>query len=254
MRVANETVKAEALNGQQSSAGAFKRDAFKRLAPLGWYGGLGFIVALLAASFFLAGYFNVYWRHADMDFMVVYNVFLLNDGKQQLYFDHPGYFTILFVKLWFQILHQLGLLDAWKLSSIPHSSAAAFDAAMTSAIRAARVLSFLISIAVVLVFAGLIRRIVHDRRLATLSVFAFASSGALAMQMRILRTELIAASLVIFAFLMLVIAARRATNGRPLVLALAAFLCVLGLENKVHAIFLIAALPLMIQAAVGPWQ
>ncbi len=241
MRVANETIQAEALNGQESPS-----DAYKRLAPLGWYGGLVFIAALLAASFFLAGYFNVYWRHADMDFMVVYNAFLLNDGKPQFYFDHPGYFTILFVKIWFQMLHQLGLLDAWKLSAIPHSGAAAFDAAMTSAVRAARVLSFLISIVVVLVFAGLIRRIVRDSRLATISVFAFASSGALAMQMRILRTELIAASLVVFGFLMLVIVARRATNGRPLVLALAAFLCMLGLENKVHAIFLIAALPLMI--------
>ena len=61
-----------------------------------------------------------------------------------------------------------------------------------------------------------------------------------------MRTELIAAPLVIFAFLILVLAARQASNGRPLVLALAAFLCMLGLENKVHAILPIAALPLMI--------
>lgn len=221
-------------------------DAYQRLAPLGWNAGLLFIVALLAASFFLVGYFIVYWRNADMDFMVVYNVFLLNDGQPQFYFDHPAYFTILLVKGWFRFLHQLGLLDAWKLSAIPNSSAAAFDEAMTGAVRAGRLLSFWLAIAVVLVFAVLMRRIVHDWRLATIAVFAFASSGALAMQMRIMRTELIAAPLVVFAFLILVLAARQATNWRPLVLALAAFLCVLGLENKVHAILPISALPLMI--------
>ena len=220
-------------------------DAYPRLEPLSWNRGLLLNVALLAASFFLAGYFVVYWRNADMDFMVVYNVLLLNDGQPQLYFDHPAYFTILLVKGWFWLLHQFGLLDAWKLSAIPSSSAAAFDAAMTSAVRAGRLLSFGLAIAIVLVFAGLMRRLVHDWRLAMIAVFAFASSGALAMQMRIMRTELLAAPLVVFAFLILVLAARRAGNGRPLVLALAAFLCVLGLENKVHAILPIAALPLI---------
>lgn len=247
MDVAVEPANDEASSGQRFQPDCCERpDAYKRLSPLGWNAGLLTIVALLTASFFLAGYFIVYWRNADMDFMVVYNVFLLNDGQPQFYFDHPAYFTILLVKSWFRFLHQLGLLDAWRLSAIPHSSAAVFDEAMTSAIRAGRLLSFGIAVAVVLVFAALMRRIVRDWRLAAIATFAFASSGALAMQMRIMRTELIAAPLVVFAFLILVLAARQATNWRPLVLGLAAFLCVLGLENKVHAILPIAALPLMI--------
>lgn len=253
MRVAVEPVNAEASNGQRIQLDSCERpeayqrpDAYRRLSPLGWNAGLLLIVALLAASFFLVGYFTVYWRNADMDFMVVYNVLLLNDGQPQFYFDHPAYFTIQLVKGWFRFLHQLGLLDAWKLSAIPSSSAAAFDEAMTSAVRAGRLLSFWLAIAVVLVFAVLMGRVVRDWRLAAIATFAFASSGALAMQMRIMRTELIAAPLVVFAFLILVLAARQAANGRPLVLALAAFLCMLGLENKVHAILPIAALPLMI--------
>src|ERR1700737_551385 len=80
----------------------------------------------------------------EMDFMVIYSALALNDGKPQLYFDHPAYLTILSVKFWFQLLHGLGLLDAWSLSSIPPASnAAAFDAAMTSAVRAGRLLAFL---------------------------------------------------------------------------------------------------------------
>ena len=220
-------------------------DAYGKLSPFGWSAFLLMIVALLAASFFLAGYFIVYWRHADMDFMVVYNALLLNDGQPQFYFDHPGYFTILLVKGWFWFLHHIGLLEAWKLSAIP-SGATAFDQAMTGAVRAGRVLSFFIAVGVVLAFAGLMRRIVRDPRLAMIATFAFASSGAIAMQMRIMRTELIAAPLVVFAFMILVLAARKAGNGRPFVLALAAFLCLLGLENKVHSILPIAALPLMI--------
>jgi hypothetical protein len=239
-----EPVNVKASNGPLPDFGT-RPDAYKRLAPLGWNAGLLFRVALLAVSFFLVGYFVVYWRNADMDFMVVYNAFLSNDGQPQFYFDHPAYFTILLVKGWFRFLHQLGLLDAWKLSAIPSSSAAAFDQAMTTAVRAGRLLSFGLAIAVVLVFAALMRRIVHDRWLAMIAVFAFASSGALAMQMRIMRTELVAAPLVVFAFLILVLAARQASNGRPLVIALAVSLCMLGLENKVHAILPIAALPLL---------
>ena len=94
-------------------------DAFARLTVLGWAWGLAAIVAGLAASFFLFGYALVYWRNADMDFMVVYNALVLNDGKPQSFFDHPAYLTILSVKYWFQLLHGIGLLDAWSLSTLP---------------------------------------------------------------------------------------------------------------------------------------
>src|SRR5205085_7055340 len=105
------------------------RDAFDRLTFLGWRGGLAAIVAGLAVSFFLFGYAVIYWRNADMDFMVIHSALAQNDGKPQYFFDHTAYLTILSTKLWFQLLHGLGLLDAWSLSSIPPASnAAAFDA------------------------------------------------------------------------------------------------------------------------------
>src|SRR4051812_2847871 len=95
------------------------KDSFDGISWLGWYYGLAAIVLGLAASFFLFGYALVYWRNADMDFMVIYNALLLNDGKPQQFFDHPAYITILSLQLWFKLLHGLGLLDAWTLSSIP---------------------------------------------------------------------------------------------------------------------------------------
>jgi hypothetical protein len=223
------------------------KDAFDRLTFLGWRWGLTAITAGLATSFFLFGYALVYWRNADMDFMVIYNALALNDGKPQLFFDHTAYITILSVKYWFWLLHALGLLDAWSLSAIPPpSDVAGFDAAMTSAVRAGRLLALLTATGCVLIFAGLIRRVVRDWRIAMMASFAFAFSGGVAVHSRILRSELVAACPVIFALLILIAAGRRGIVARPLAMAAAAALCVFGLENKVQAILLIGALPILI--------
>ena len=238
------------------------KDAFDRLTFLGWRWGLAAIVAGMAASFVLFGYALIYWRNADMDFMVIYNALVLNDGKPQLFFDHPAYITILSLKLWFQVLHALGLLDAWSLSSIPPgSNAAAFDAAMTSAVRAGRVLAWLIATGCVLIFAALVRLLVRDWRVALMATFAFAFSGGIAVHSRILRSELVAACPVIFALMILIVVGRRAGLARPLWMAVAAGLCVLGLENKVQAVLLIAAVPLLVipfggaqSASVAFWR
>ncbi len=198
-------------------------------------------------SFFLFGYALIYWRNADMDFMVVYSALALNDGKPQHFFDHTAYISILSVQYWFRLLHGLGLLDAWTLSAIPPASdVAGFDAAMTSAVRAGRLLALFTATGCVLVFAGLIRRVVRDWRVAMFATFAFAFSGGVAVHSRILRSELVAACPVIFALLILIVVGRRASLARPLAMAAAAALCVLGLENKVQAILLIGALPIVI--------
>ena len=241
---------------------AIAEDAFDRLIRVSWRKGLVAIVVGLAASFFLFGYATVYWRNADMDFMVIYNALVMNDGKPQPFFDHTAYLTILTVKSWFSLLHSVGLLDAWTLPAIPKASdAAAFDAAMTQAVRAGRVLAFLIAAGSVLIFASLIRRIVRDWRVAMLAVLAFALSGGIAVHSRILRSELVAACPVIFALMILMATGRRASRWRPLAMAFAAALCVLGLENKVQAILLIGLLPFMIlpfgsirSASVALWQ
>jgi hypothetical protein len=81
---------------------------------------------------------------------------------------------------------------------------------------------------------------------ALLATLAFAFSGGIAVHSRILRSELVAACPVIFALMILIVAGRRGSIARPLWMAAAAGLCVLGLENKVQAILLIGLLPLVI--------
>jgi hypothetical protein len=237
----------------QASHPQARSDALDRLTFLGWRLSLAAIVVGLAVSFLLFGYFVIYWRNADMDFMVAYSALAMNAGKPQQYLDHPAYLTILSVKSWFALLHQLGLLDAWTLPAIPKASdAAAFDAAMSHAVRAARVLAFAIAIGCIAIFAALSRLIVRDWRVALLATLAFALSGGIAVHLRILRSELVAACPVIFALMLLIAIGRRAHLARSLGLALAAALCMLGLENKVQAILLIGALPVLILPFGGP--
>src|ERR1700758_5489581 len=232
----------------QASHPPTRSNALDRLTLRGGRWSLPAVVAGLAVSFLLFGYFVVYWRNADMDFMVVYSALAMNAGKPQQYLDHPAYLTILSVKSWFALLHQLGLLDAWSLPAIPKATdAAAFDAAMTHAIRAGRVLAFAIAIGCIAVFAALSRLIVRDWRVALIATLALALSGGIAVHLRILRSELVAACPVIFALMLLIAIGRRAHVARPLGLALAAALCVIGLENKVQAILLIGMLPFVIQ-------
>ena len=87
-----------------------------------WNKSLCVIFLGVIISFFLFGYWNPYWRNADMDFMMVYQAFLLNDGRPQDFFDHPGYLNILLIDNWFRLLHSFGLLDVVALSDIPSAS------------------------------------------------------------------------------------------------------------------------------------
>ena len=116
---------------------------------------------------------------------------------------------------------------------------------MTGAVRAGRVLAWLIATGCVLIFAALVRRIVRDWRIALMATFAFAFSGGIAVHSRILRSELVAACPVIFALMVLIVVGRSSSIARPLWMAVAAGLCILGLENKVQAILLIGVLPLL---------
>ncbi len=252
----------EIMNQLQTPSTSTKtapHDAFVGLNLLGWSGGLAALVAGLVVSFLLFGYFVIYYRNADMDFMVIYSALAMNAGHPQQFMDHTAYLTILTLKDWFALLHHLGLLDAWTLPAIP-KDAAGFDLAMTHAVRAGRVLAFLIATGSVLIFAGLSRLIFRDWRVALAATLAFALSGGVAVHSRILRSELVAACPVIFALMILIVIGRRAHLARPLGMAAAAALCVIGMENKVQAILLVGALPLLIlpfgsaqSASTGFW-
>ncbi|MEP7029432.1 MAG: hypothetical protein ABI830_00700 [Pseudolabrys sp.] len=223
-------------------------EPFARLVPFNWRGEMLVICLGMLASFLVAGFFYPYWRIADMDFWVVYNGFLLNTPLPQEYFDHPGYLSILLLSYWLRALHALGIVDVITLSGIPPvSDAAGFTAAWTAATRAGRVLSLIYAMGFVLAFSYLLRAWLGDWRIAAFGGFLLAFSGGMAMEMRILRTELLATTFFMSALLMLLIVAQRGeSRWRPAVVGCASLLITLAMLNKIQILFLICALPVLL--------
>ena len=221
---------------------------FQRLVPFSWRGELLVICLGMLASFFVAGFWYPYWRIADMDFMIVYNAFLLNAHLPQQFFDHPGYLSILLLSGWLRALHALGIVNVDSLSAVPPiSDAAGFAQAWTAATRAGRVLSLIYACGFVLAFAYLLRALVRDWRIAAFGAFLLAFSGGMAMEMRIMRTELLAAALFSCALLALFIAAQRGTSWwRPVFVGCASLLITLAMLNKIQFLFLVCALPVLL--------
>lgn len=226
---------------------------FDRLVRFNWRGQLLITFVGMLVSFLVAGFWYPYWRIADMDLWVIYNALLLNDHLPQLYFDHPGYLPILLLSYWLRVLHGIGLIRVDSLSGVPPvSDFSAFGAVLMQLTQAGRVLSLLLAMGLVAAFAYLLRAFIRDPRIAGLGGFLFAFSGGLEMQMRTLRTELLAAGLFTIALLMLLIAAKRGPSPwRPSVVGIAAALITLGMQSKVQVFFLICALPLLM-LSFGP--
>jgi len=226
---------------------------FQRLVPFNWTGELLIIALGMLASFFVAGFWYPYWRIADMDFWVVYNAFLLNTPLPQEFFDHPGYLTILSLAEWLRALHGLGIVKVISLPAVPPvADRAAFDQAWLAATQAGRVLSLIYALGFVAAFAFLMRGWLRDWRVAAMAAFLLAFSGGLSMEMRIIRTELLSAAFFTCALLLLLIAAKQGERSwRPAAVGLASLLMTLAMLNKVQALFLICALPILL-LSFGP--
>ena len=221
---------------------------FDRLVRFTWPGQFLVIFAGMLVSFLIAGFWFPFWRIADMDMFVVYNSFLLNAHLPQEFFDHPGYLPILLLSWWLRALHGIGLIPVDSLSALPPiANFGAFSTAWMAATQAGRVLSLITAMAFVAAFIYLLRSLTRDWRIAGFGGFLLAFSGGMAMAMRVLRTELLAAGLFMIALLMLLIAARRGERAwRPIIVAIASLLITLGMQSKVQVLFLIGALPILL--------
>ncbi|HZR61856.1 MAG TPA: hypothetical protein VFA80_12995 [Xanthobacteraceae bacterium] len=221
---------------------------FDRLVRFNWPGQFLVIFAGMLVSFLIAGFWFPFWRIADMDMFVVYNAFLLNAHLPQAFFDHPGYLPILLLSYWLRALHGIGLIPVDSFAALPPAANFdAFSAAWAPATQAGRVLSLVTAMAFVAAFIYLLRALVRDWRIAGLGGFLLAFSGGMAMEMRVMRTELLAAGLFMIALLMLLLALRRGERPwRPAIVGVASLLITLGLQSKVQIFFLICALPVLV--------
>jgi hypothetical protein len=221
---------------------------FDRLVRFNWPGQFVVTFAGMLISFLIFGFWYPYWRFADMDFWVVYNALLLNAHLPQNYFDHPGYLPILLLSYWLRALHGIRAISVDSFAALPPvSNFDAFSKVWMQATQAGRVLSLIIAMGFVAAFSYLLRALVRDWRVAGFGGFLLAFSGGLEMQMRTMRTELLAAGLFMTALLALMVVAKRGERPwRPAVVGMASALMTLGMESKVQIFFLICALPFLL--------
>ncbi len=224
------------------------KQPFDRLVRFNWPGQFLITFAGMLVSFLIAGFWFPYWRIADMDMFVVYNALLLNAHLPQEYVAHPAYLPILLLSYWLRALHAIRLIPVDSFDGVPPiGNQGAFAAAWTPATQAGRVLSLITAMAIVAAFMYLLRALVRDWRIAGFGGFLLAFSGGMAMEMRAMRPELLAAGLFMIALLMLLIAAKRGERPwRPAIVGIASLLITLGMQSKVQVFFLICFLPILL--------
>nr|WP_247897085.1 phospholipid carrier-dependent glycosyltransferase [Azospirillum argentinense] len=212
-----------------------------------WWGLCAGLAAVMVASAVAIGFRTPYWSHADQDLVLAYHGLLFNEGLPQEYFDHPGYTYFLVIEVWYRLLHGLGLMPVVTLSGLPPAAdTAAYNAAWQNLVEAGRALSILITTAFALVYANLVRALVGDRRVAFLAAVVMAFGIGLSTQARQMRTDLLSASFVVTALLLVLVAIRTAPGWRPLLLlGLAGLLAGLAMVTKIQAIFLALGIPVI---------
>jgi hypothetical protein len=219
---------------------------FGRVFFHGWKTSLVAIALGMGLSLLLVGFSMPYWKIADQDVTLAYNGLLLNDGRAQEYFDHTGYLYHLLLAAWYRLLHWLGFLPAHALSEVPPATdVAAFDRAWQQLVEAGRVFSLILGVAFVWAYAGLMRRLVGDWRIAIMAALALAWSGGVAMHIRIMRTELLSAALVTSALLLVLVAARAGAVRRAICIGLAGLCAILAIITKVQALLPALAIPII---------
>jgi hypothetical protein len=234
-----------------AKAGAETRppiNSLDKLTPFGWAASLLLILGGLIASFFAFGFWYPFWRIADQDILLVYDALLQNASLSREIVLHPAHLTVLILSRTYRLLHSFGLLASYSLFSLPKASdVAAYNQAWTSLVQIARLTSLATVLVYVAAFGFLVRRLIGDWRIAVLGMFAVAYSGGVSMSVRSVKPEMLAASLIALALLVVLIAARSPRmTGRPLLLGAAALLGTLALDNKVQAVFLLSAFPLLL--------
>jgi hypothetical protein len=229
-------------------SGPTSRTGLNGLTPLGWTGGLALVFGGLTASFFLFGFWYPYWRIADQDLLLIYDALMQNSGLPREVVLHPAHLSVLLLSRTFRLLHEIGLLHTDSLATMPSAGDPdAFTRTWTNLVQIARLISLTIGLAYVAVFGFLINRLTRDWRIVTLGMFALAFSGGMAISVRAVKPEMPTSALVTSALLMLMIAARSPRmTARPLLIGAAAFVATLAMDNKIQAIFVILAMPILL--------
>jgi len=196
----------------------------------------------LIISFLLASYLdlNRHWSYNyDQEFTLIYNALLFNNGKSIEYVAHPGFFTILFLSLFFKLLFLFNFLTVDKLSLL---SVENFDQSFQILIFYTRVYSTIC----IAVFCSSTYAIFYQFSKIKiysyiLSLLIFISFGLIT-HVAQLRTELIAMFFVILSMISLKIFFEKNTKYKIFYLAYFFLFLFCALLNKMQVFFFLPLL------------
>ena len=203
------------------------------------------ILGGMVLSLMLIGLRSPFWARAASDLVSAYEGLLYNQGVPQEFLAYPAVLSGQLLGLWYRLLHAVGLLAIDRVSDLPQApTVAQFDVIWQALITWARVYSLLLGMIYVGVFMVLINRLTGAFQIAALAGVALAFSSGVALEFRIIRSELLSSGLIAIALLATILAAReRGETARLAWLALAGFCTALGYIEKVQALLPAMAIP-----------
>ena len=206
-----------------------------------FYKHLHFILTFIFFLFFAASIsfyigFNRHWTaFADQELILIYNALLFNNGIPIEYTDHPGYFTILNLSLFYKFLSILNVLPIYKLTLLNTEN---FDQSFQNLIFYARIYS-LICFSLFLSSAYFLFNVFTKNKafsfFSSLALFSFPGTIFHIGQMR---TELIAMIFVIISISFLKIFFQQKSFGRIWFLVLFFVFLYFSMLNKMQVFFL----------------
>ena len=232
-------------NPRNATAGSTPANHRSAVYP-GYRRGAVIICLGMVASIIVLGLRMPYYNKAASDMVSVYDALLFNSGLPQEFLVYPGLIGRVMLGLWIKGLHAIGFVPVSRLEQLPvTTNLKEYEAVWQQLVQAGRVLSLEVGIVCVMTFIALVRRWLGVWQIAILSGVALAFSSGFALGFRILRPEMMAASLVFSALLLTLISAGDKSNRRFVMLAAAGFLVALAILEKVQSIIpALAILPL----------
>ena len=195
------------------------------------------LIFYLIISFFLANYTGLdrHWSSRyDHEFTLIYNALLFNNGITIEYVQHPGYFTILNLSLFFKILSFLDFIQVDKLSLIKSEN---FNQSFQILVYYARIYSALcVAIFCTIVFFIFYKFSNKKVYSFILSLMLFSLPGTIYHLIN-LRTELMAMFFLALSFVSLKIFFQKKNKYRYLSLVCFFTFMIFGLINKMQIFF-----------------
>lgn len=222
------------------------------------YPGFGIGIVLLwlgmAVSVAVLGLTMPYYNKAAADMVSSYEALLFNSHLPPEFLVYPAVLDRVLLGTWYQFVHALGFQSIWRLEDLPPptTNLKTYETGWQMLVQSGRVFSLLTGIVFVTAFILLVRRWIGVWQIAILAGIAWAFSSGNALGFRMLRPEMMTATMVFSALLIVLIAAKdgRSTWRFP-ALAAAGLLVALAIMDKVQSIVpALAILPLAL--AFGP--